>query len=172
MQLGEFLESDNHNWILAFCKFLPQSEGEWKALGSCPKAPAMQVMRSEGNDSLLRTQKAALHHLVNHLPRLESMLRNHVNSTIPEELGQQLGVLPPILHAAACKSHLKTLPTGRRHLKLDIVSVTVLLAATAVLPQMQGLDSLELTVKLNENSLWCDYQSCPFLSCMTTLKEI
>jgi hypothetical protein len=164
VQLGEFLESDNHNWILAFCNFLPQSEGEWKALVSSPKAPAVQVMRSEGNDSLLQTQKAAFHHLVNHLPRLESVLIIHVNSTIPEKFGRQLGVLPPILHAAACKSHLKTLPTGRRHLKLDILSVTVLLAATAVLPQMQGLVSLKLTVKLDYKNLWCDYQSCSFLS--------
>jgi hypothetical protein len=129
------------------------------------------MTRLAGDDSLLQTQEAAFHHLVNHFPRLESMLMNHVNATISEELSWQLHFLPPILHAAACKSHLKTLPTGRQHLKQVIFSVALLFAASAVLPQMQGLDSLELTVELRDNDLWCDYPSCSFLSCITTLKE-
>jgi hypothetical protein len=34
------------------------------------------------NSVHLQTQKAALHHLVNHFPYLESMLMQHVNATV------------------------------------------------------------------------------------------
>jgi hypothetical protein len=63
------------------------------------------------------------------------MLMQHVNATISEELGRQLHVLPPSLHAAACNNHLKTLPSGRRHLKLNIFNAASSLAAAAVLPR-------------------------------------
>jgi hypothetical protein len=171
VQLGAFLESDNHNWIMVYNKFLPQNTWQWGCLASHAQDPRIQMARIVGDNSALQTQNAALHHLVNHSPCLESMLMQHVNATVPEGLGQQQDVLPPSLHAIACNSHLKTLPSGRRNLKLDIISVDSLRAASVELPKLQGLDSLQLTVE-HKDDLWPDYQSCSFLSRMTALKEI
>jgi hypothetical protein len=110
VQLGEFLKADNHNWIMAFCKFLPRSKQEWQALAydaAHQQDPRSQKARGAGNDSVtFQTQKAALHHMVNHLPCLESVLMQHVNATVSNDLEWQLHVLPPSLHAAACNSHL------------------------------------------------------------------
>jgi hypothetical protein len=75
------------------------------------------------------------------------MLMQNVNATVSEESVRQLDVMPRSIHASACNSLLKTLPSGRRNLKLDIISVASLRLASTVLPQMQGLDSLQLTVE-------------------------
>jgi hypothetical protein len=96
-----------------------------------------------------------------------------VNATVSTEIGRQLHVLqlPPSLHTAACNNYLKTLPSGRRHFKLELFNAASLLAAAAVLPQMQGLVSLQLAVH-HDKDLGCDFQNCSFLSRKTTLKEI
>jgi hypothetical protein len=129
------------------------------------------VARLAGDDSVTQNA-AALNLLVNHVPCLKSVLMQHVHATFPEELGLQLHVLPPSLHTAACNNHLKTLPSGRRHLKLDTFSVASFLAASAVLPQMQGLDSLQLSVDIGNVDFGSHYQSFSFLSRMTTLKVL
>jgi hypothetical protein len=151
-QLADFLDSENHNWIVAYCKFLPQTEGQWRALadeGTCPQDPTIQEARLTfaGDESVLQTQKTALRHLVNHCPCLDRMLMQHVNATVSDESVRQLDVLPRSIHASACNSLLKTLPSGRRNLKLDIISVASLRLASTVLPQMQGLNSLQLIVR-------------------------
>jgi hypothetical protein len=121
-------------------------------------------------DSLpLKTQQAALHQLLNQLPRFESLLIHHVNATIPKRLDRQLDVLPPSAHAAACTYHLEILPSGRRHLKLDISSIAPMHAAAAVLPQMQGLDSLKLRVDLGS---MIDWQGFSFVSRITALTDV
>jgi hypothetical protein len=32
VQLGDFLESDDNNWIMAYCEVLQQSESQWRDL--------------------------------------------------------------------------------------------------------------------------------------------
>jgi hypothetical protein len=130
------------------------------------------MMRTEGFDLPRRkTQLAALNrrHLFDQLPCLESLLMQHLKSTVSEGLGRQLDFPPPSVHAATCKNHLVVLPSGGRHLKLDLSSEATLHAGAAVLPQMQGLESLELTVNLLSMR---DFQGVSFLSCITGLKAI
>jgi hypothetical protein len=178
VQLGGFLRSDTHKWEVAYCKLLPQTLREWQALSPLlwarkntfqQRCAGSKVPRLTGFASrTLETQLAALHHLLDQLPELEYAFMQHVNATICYELGGQLEVLPPLGHATACQGRVEVLHSGRRHLKLDILSVRTLLAAFTVLPQMQGLDSLILTLA----NLGYSFLSCSFLRCMTSLKEI
>jgi hypothetical protein len=100
VQLGDFLRSDNDKWIVAYCKFLPQSEVEWSALDAEP-SPPLKCTRSQtatcarGDSLTIKTQQAALHHLLNHHPCLEVILMQHVKATVSTELVKQLKVLPP-----------------------------------------------------------------------------
>jgi hypothetical protein len=88
---------------------------------------------------------------------------------ISKSLGRQLDVLPPTAHAIACRSHLRVLASGMRHLKLGVSGVTTFLAADAVLPQMQGLHRLKLTCRSGSSTY---YRGCSCLSRMTALKEL
>jgi hypothetical protein len=48
VQLADFPDSENHNWIVAYCKFLPQTEGQWRTLAdeaTCPQDPTTQEAR-------------------------------------------------------------------------------------------------------------------------------
>jgi hypothetical protein len=118
-------------------------------LGHCGltsrKRNQSQVAMFSGNELLpLEIQQPALHHTLNRLPCTESLHKQHVNATTSEDLGGQVNVLLALVYAAACNDYLKTLPSGRWHVKLDILRVATLNASAAVLPLMQGVDSLKL----------------------------
>jgi hypothetical protein len=125
VQLCDFLGSDNAKWAEAYCKLLPQNKEDWQTLANVASPPTKRKQglgpMDSGDGSLtLKTQQAALHHLLDKLPHWESLLMQHVNATISGGLGRQLDVLPPSLHAAACNHHVEVVQSGRRQLKLDI----------------------------------------------------
>jgi hypothetical protein len=174
VQLGDFLRSDNAKWALAYCKLLPQSKQEWQALANVASPPknckqSQGKIISGGGSPTLKIQQAALHHLLDQLPALESFLMQHVNATVSGGLDRQLDVLPPSVHAAACNHHVEVVQSGRQQLKLDILNAGTWHAAAAVLPQMQGLDSLNLTVKFDSRN---ECQGFSFLTRMTSLEAI
>jgi hypothetical protein len=174
VQLGDFLGSNNAKWAEAYCKLLPQSKEEWQTLANVASPPtkrkqSLGPMDSGGGPLTLKTQQAALHHLLDQLPHWGSLLRKHVNATISGGLGRQLDVLPPSLHAAACNHHVEEVQSGRRQLKLDNSNAGTWHAAAAVMPQMQGLDSLKLAFEFDPRN-GCRRSS--FLNRMTALEEI
>jgi hypothetical protein len=127
VQLGDFLRSDNAKWAVAYCKLLPQRKEEWQTLANAATPPKTCKQRQgpmvSGDGSLtLKTQQAALHHLLDQLPGLESFLMQHVNATVSGGLGWQLDALPPSVHAAACHHHVEVVLSGRQQLKLDILN--------------------------------------------------
>jgi hypothetical protein len=174
VQLGDFLRSNNAKWALAYYKLLPQSKEEWQALTKVA-SPAKRRKQSQGQmvvgdgSPTLTIQQAALHHLLDQLPGLESLLMEHVNATVSGGLGRQLDALPPSVHAAACNHHVEVVQSGRQQLRLDILNAGTWHAAAAVLPQMQGLDSLKLTVQIDSRN---DFLISSFLNRMTALKEL
>jgi hypothetical protein len=181
-----FHDSDTSAWSAAYCKLLPQCEGEWRAvvdyelncgLSSIPvpeqhawEAPARRTVVTQFAASQLFVQPPS--------PAVADLLFNHVQHTT-HELDVQLEMLPPSLHATLCACHLSHSTFGNSHLDLDVSHEAVISVAAAVLPRLPGLDSLELTDRKSARSIsgpppsHCNSQSISsFISCFTDLMRL
>jgi hypothetical protein len=171
VQISFFMDSDVTRW--SYCNLLPQSLDDWKAVTAlellCQQA--LEARRASNTSCPVETHQAACQLFSRQAPAVEALLLHHVRRTARIPFNLQLKMLPPSVHAAVCAVQLSELPCGQRHLSLDVSDAAVWAFAAAALPQVQGLESLQLIAgEVPEGHLGPSHVSC--LTGLTALRKL